>query len=102
MADSWSKATGVRLTVGAIIGLIAFAVFIDRRFGTLERYVPFVERTRERQDTWIERRTREHRDHKAWSDAQHAEQQDELDALHLRLHELCESLAAEHGRELCE
>ena len=33
---TFSKSTGVKLTIGAVIGLMAFSVFIDRRFGSLE------------------------------------------------------------------
>ena len=34
---TFSKATGVKLTVGAVVSLMMFAVFVDRRFGALER-----------------------------------------------------------------
>ena len=33
---TFSKSTGVKVTVGAIVALVAFSVFIDRRFGALE------------------------------------------------------------------
>lgn len=89
-----SRQTGVRLTIGAVISIASFAIYVDRRFGDTEdlnaAQQTYIEVTRRRQDTYIERR-----------DQQHEEVREELGEIHNRLDALCRSLAARNGEDLC-
>ena len=65
MQDStFSKSTGVKLTVGAVISLMMGAVWVDRRFGALETQSVSqgtdIETVSRRQQTYIERRSNQH------------------------------------------
>lgn len=91
---TFSKATGVKLTVGAVVSLMAFAIFIDRRFGALETesssLTSQVETVSRRQNTYIDRRNSQHRD-----------LEDELQAMSHRLDRLCEALASRESEVIC-
>lgn len=89
-----SKSTGVKLTLGAVIGLTMFVVFIDRRFGALEtqslNHGTEVETLSRRQNTYIDRRN-----------DQHDRLLDDLNDLNERLDRLCESLASRESVVIC-
>ena len=91
---TFSKATGVKLTVGAVVSLMMFAVFVDRRFGALEsRSVSQqtdIETLTRRQQIYIDRRS-----------SQHAEFDDALQAMNERLDRLCEALASRESEVIC-
>jgi len=89
-----SKSTGVKLTLGAVIGLTMFVVFVDRRFGALEtqglNHNTQVETLSRRQNTYIDRRN-----------DQHDKISDDLNELNERLDRLCESLASRESAVIC-
>ena len=91
---TFSKATGVKLTVGAVISLMMFAVFVDRRFGALESQSVSqrtdIETLTRRQQTYIERRSNQHDDF-----------DDALQAMNERLDRLCEALASRESEVIC-
>ena len=91
---TFSKATGVKLTVGAVVSLMMFAVFVDRRFGALEsRSVSQqtdIETLTRRQQIYIDRRS-----------SQHDEFDDALQAMNERLDRLCEALASRESEVIC-
>ena len=91
---TFSKATGVKLTVGAVVSLMTFAVFVDRRFGALEsRSVSQqtdIETLTRRQQIYIDRRC-----------SQHDEFDDALQAMNERLDRLCEALASRESEVIC-
>lgn len=91
---AFSKSTGVKLTVGAIVGIVSFAVIIDRRFGALEAtsttQSSAVETLGRRQNTYIDRRN-----------DQHDEFSDEINAMNERLDRLCEALASRESAIIC-
>ena len=95
MQDStFSKSTGVKLTVGAVISLMMGAVWVDRRFGALETQSVSqgtdIETVSRRQQTNIERRSN-----------QHDEFADEIQAMNERLDRLCEALASRESEVIC-
>ena len=90
----FSKSTGVKLTIGAVIGLMTFAVFVDRRFGALETQsasqASGIETVSRRQNTYIDRRNSQHRDFA-----------NEIQAMNDRLAHLCEALASRESEIIC-
>ena len=78
---TFSKSTGVKLTIGAVIGLMAFSVFIDRRFGSLEA---------DSANTYIDRRNNQHQGFV-----------DDLRQMNDRLDRLCEALASRESEVIC-
>ena len=91
---TFSKSTGVKLTIGDVIGLMAFSVFIDRRFGSLEAdsasQASSVETISRRQNTYIDRRNNQHQDFA-----------DDLRQMNDRLDRLCEALASRESEVIC-
>jgi hypothetical protein len=91
---TFSKSTGVKVTIGAIIGLVAFAVFVDRRFGALEstsvNQTTDLETMGRRQNTYIERRN-----------SQHDNITDDINDISDRLDRLCEALASRESAIIC-
>ena len=95
MTDAtFSKSTGVKLTVGAVVSLMSMAVLVDRRFGELESstvsQATDIETISRRQQTYIERRTQ-----------QHEQFADEIAAMNERLDRLCEALASRESEVIC-
>ena len=92
--EAISRQTGVRLTIGAVISIATFAIYVDRRFGDTEdtnaAQQTYIEVTRRRQDTYIERR-----------DQQHEEVRGDIDDIHDRLDQLCRRLAARFQQDEC-
>lgn len=82
------------MTVGAVISLITFVVFVDRRFGALEAQGSSldaqVETLSRRQNTYIDRRNE-----------QHEQFTSDMSELGDRLDRLCEALAANQSATVC-
>ena len=91
---TFSKSTGVKVTVGAIVALVAFSVFIDRRFGALEStsvsQTTDLETMSRRQNTYIDRRN-----------SQHDDIESEISNISERLDRLCEALASRESEIIC-
>ena len=89
-----SRATGVKVTIGAVVSLMSLAVLVDRRFGQLENASVSqgtdIETVSRRQQIYIERRTNQHEDLEA-----------ELADISSRLDRLCEALASRESEVIC-
>lgn len=106
MSEAWSKNTGVKITVGTVIAMVLAGVALDRRFGVLEanwaHWVPFIERTRDRQDIYIERRDAQHQSQEEKIQELERTIKDEHDRHREEYHELCAAIAAHIGEALCD
>ena len=91
---TFSKSTGVKVTIGAVISLMSFVVMVDRRFGTLEsesvNQSTDIETLTRRQQTYIDRRSNQHDDIES-----------EIAEINERLDRLCEALASREAEIIC-